>query len=201
MFVVGLNYYEKKLVKTLTANPNINTRKFIELSGLGKTSFYKYSKRLEASGYISCRQVKNQMIWFIPKRDKQHDFGIPDLKAGYLEGKYKAIESKILKSLRKAKKKSETEKIDIYSNAVLLVLATLDSMKLVSLYRKKRVPVHYIQFTKKLELLLKKISDAKFFSDYGFGRIAIDSIGYDAEARLDDFLGISPDGDKKISVY
>jgi hypothetical protein len=74
-------------------------------------------------------------------------------------------------------------------------------MKLISIYRRKRVPSHYVQFTKRLELLLKKISDAKFFSDYGFGRVAIDSIAYDAEAKLDEFLGIDPDEGKKISTY
>lgn len=198
---MGLNYYEKKLVKTLTINQNINTRKFLELSGLGKASFYKYTKRLEVFGYISYKQVKNQMIWAVPKRDKQHDLGILPLEVKYLEQKYKTIESKVLKSLRKVRKKNETEKIDVYSSAVLLVLTNLDSMKLVSLYRRQRVPAHYVQFTKKLELLLKKISAAKFFSDYGFGRIAVDSIGYDAETRLNEFLGISSDEGKKISVY
>lgn len=201
MFSLGLNYYEKKLIKVLTANPNVNTRRFIKLSGLGRNSFYKYGKRLEASGYISYRQVKNQMVWYLPRRDKKHDLGLPDLEVKYLEQKYKAIESKVIKSLRKARKKSTTEKIDIYSNAVLLILATLDSMRLVSIYRRQHVPTHYVQFARRLELLLKKISHAKFFSDYGFGRIAIDAISYDAEHKLDEFLGISSDENKKISVY
>jgi uncharacterized protein (UPF0335 family) len=182
-------------------NPNINTRKFIELSGLGKTSFYKYTNHLEASGHIAKSQVKNQVVWYVPKGDRKHSLVSTDLKAMYLEQKYKTIESKIIKSMRKARKKSTSEKIDIYSNAVLLVLATLDSMKLVSLYRKQRVPIHYVQFVKKLELLLKKISNERFFSDYGYGRIAIDSISYEAEAKLDEFLGISSNHDKKVSVY
>ncbi len=201
MFVVGLNYYEKKLIKVLTTNPNVNTRKFIELSGLGRNSFYKYGKRLEASGYISYRQVKNQVVWYLPRRDKKHDLGMPNLEAKYLGQKYQTIESKVIKSLRKARKKNTTEKIDIYSNAILLILATLDSMRLVSIYRKQHVPTHYAQFARKLELLLKKISDAKFFSDYGFGRIAIDAISYDAEHKLDEFLGILSDDRKKVSVY
>ena len=199
---MGLNYYEKKLIKVLTDNPDINTRKFIKLSRLGKTSFYKYTQHLEITGYISYKQVKNQIVWFLPRRDKRHDLGLPDLEeAKYLEQKYQKIESTVIKSLRKVRKSKTTEKIDVYSNAILLVLATLGSMKLVSIYRRKRVPPHYIQFTKRLELLLKKISNAKFFSDYGFGRTAIDSIAYDAEAKLDEFLGIDPDEGKKISIY
>lgn len=198
---MSLNRYEKKLIKVLDENPNINTRKFIELSELGKTSFYKASQSLEIAGFIVYRQIKNQRVWYLPKMDKRHDLGLLNLELEYLEQKYKKIQSYVLKSLRKARKVNTTEKIDVYSNAVLFVLANLDSMKLISIYRKKRVPPHYVQFTKRLELLLKKISDAKFFSDYGFGRIAIDSIGYDAEAKLEEFLGINPDEDKKISIY
>ncbi len=198
---MGLNYYEKKIIKVLTANPNVNTRKFIELSGIGRNSFYKYGKRLEASGYITYRQVKNQMVWSLPKTDKRHNQGVPELEAKYLDQKYKTIESKVLRSLRLAKKKGTTEKIDAYSNAVLLVLATLDSMKLVSIYRKQHVPTHYIQFTRKLELLLKKISNAKFFADYGYGRIAIDSIAYDAEIKLNELLGESPDQGNITTIF
>lgn len=199
---MGLNRYEKRLIKVLQDNPDINTRKFIKLSKLGKTSFYKYSQHLEIAGFISYRQVKNQTVWSLPRMDKRHDLGLPDLEESkYLEQKYKKIESYVLKSLRKVRKGKTTEKIDVYSNAVLLVLANLGSMKLISIYRKKRVPPHYAQFTKRLELLLKKISDAKFFSDYGFGRVAIDSIGYDAEAKLEEFLGIDPDKGKKTYIY
>ena len=199
---MGLNYYEKKLIKVLTDNPDINTRKFIKLSKLGKTSFYKYTQHLEIAGYISYKQVKNQIVWFLPRRDKRHDLGLPDLEeAKYLEQKYQKIESTVIKSLRKVRKSKTTEKIDVYSNAILLVLATLGSMKLVSIYRKKRVPDYYVKFVRKLELLLKKISDAKFFSDYGFGRTAIDVIAYDAERKLDFFLGINPDEGKKTYIY
>jgi hypothetical protein len=81
-----------------------------------------------------------------------------------------------------------------------LILAALDSMKLISAYRKKRIPNYYVRYTKKLELLLSRISNSKFFSDYGFGRIAIDSIGYDAENHLEEFLGIRPES-SKIFVY
>lgn len=199
---MGLNYFKKRLIKVLTENPNINTRKFIKLSKLGKTSFYKASQDLETAGYISYKEVKNQQVWSLPRMDKRHDLGLPELEESkYLDQKYKKIESYVLKSLRKTRKRNTTEKIDVYSNAVLLVLANLDSMKLISIYRRKRVPPHYIQFTKRLELLLKKISNAKFFSDYGYGRIAIDSIGYDAEAKLEEFLGINPDDGKKTYIH
>ena len=43
--------------------------------------------------------------------------------------------------------------------------------------------------------------DSKFFSDYGFGIIAIDIIAYDMQSELDRFLGIDPDKGKKISIY
>lgn len=198
---MSLNYYEKALIKVLTANPNINTRKFIELSGLGRNTFYKYHKRLEASGYITYKQVKNQIVWFLPKLDKRHDLGISDMaESEALEKRYQKIEYLVLNSFKKAKKVNLTEKIDIYSNAVVLILAALDSMKLISVYRKKRIPDYYGRYTKKLEHLLAKISNSKFFSDYGFGRIAIDSMGYDAENHLEEFLGTRSESGK-ISIY
>ena len=199
---MGLNYYEKKLIKVLQENPDINTRKFIKLSKLGKTSFYKYSQHLEIAGFIAYRQVKNQIVWFLPRMDKRHDLGLSDLEESkILEKRYQKIELRVLKSLREVKKGNVSEKIDVYGDAIVLILATLGSMNLVSIYRKKRVPDYYVKFVRKLELLLKKISDAKFFSDYGFGRVAIDGIAYDAEAKLDEFLGIDPDEGKKISIY
>ncbi len=199
---MGLNYYEKKLIKVLRENPNINTRKFINLSGLGKTSFYKYSQHLEASGYISYRQKKNQVVWFLPQRDKRHDLGMREIaESKVLEERYQKIESLVLKSLRALKKGSISEKIDVYGNAIVLILATLDSMKLISIYRKKRVPDYYASHVKKLELLLRKISNSRFFSDYGFGRVAIDSTAYDAERKLTEFLGINQDDDRKTLVY
>ncbi|MEM2159754.1 MAG: winged helix-turn-helix domain-containing protein [Candidatus Nitrosotenuis sp.] len=195
-----LNYYEKRLLKVLMANPNINTRKFIELSGIGRNSFYKYVERLEASGYVSNRQVKNQLVWFAPKRDKRHDLGMsivtePDI----IEKRYQKIESLVLNSLKELKKGNISEKIDIYGNAAVLILGTLASMKLISLYRKKRIPDHYVQYTKKLERLLTKISNSKFFSDYGFGKVAVDSLTHDAESKLEEFLGIKPE--TKVSIF
>ena len=199
---MGLNYYEKKLIKVLQQNPDINTRKFIKLSKLGKTSFYKSSQSLEIAGFISYRQVKNQRVWSLPRMDKRHDLGLPDLEESkVLEKRYQKIESRVLKSLREVKKGNVSEKIDVYGDAIVLILATLGSMRLVSIYRKKRVPDYYVKFVRKLELLLKKISDAKFFSDYGFGRTAIDSIAYDAERKLDLFLGINPDEGRKTYIY
>jgi len=199
---MGLNRYEKKLIKVLDENPDINTRKFIKLSKLGKTSFYKYSQSLEIAGFISYRQVKNQRMWSLPRMDKRHDLGLPDLaESEILEKRYQKIESMVIKSLREVKKGNVSEKIDVYGDAIVLILATLGSMRLVSIYRKKRVPDYYVKFVKRLELLLKKISDAKFFSDYGFGRTAIDSIAYDAERKLDFFLGINPDESKETHIY
>ena len=182
----------------LDANPDINTRKFIKLSKLGKSTFYQYSQILEASGYISYTTVKNQRIWHLVRRDKKNDLGVQDLEDSVLEKRYRTIDSKVMKSLAKIRKGNMTDKIDVYGDAIVLILANLGSMKLVSIYRRKRVPQSYTKFTKRLELLLEKISDSKFFSDYGFGRTAIDIIAYDVESKLDNFLGIQ---DRKESVY
>ncbi|MEX0656103.1 MAG: hypothetical protein WD154_00955 [Nitrosopumilaceae archaeon] len=196
-----LGYYEKVLVKVLEKNPNINTRKFISLSGIGKVNFYIYSQILDAEGYIAYRQIKNQRVWYIPKHDEQHDLGMKLSEAKVLDKRYKTIQSKVLKSLSEVKRKNVSDKIDVYGDAVVLILATLASMRLVFIYRKGKVPSYYTKFVKRLELLLKKISDAKFFSDYGFGRTAIDAISHDAERKIDKFLGIDSDKGKKVSIY
>jgi hypothetical protein len=194
--------YEKTLMDVLEKNPNINTRKFIKLAALGKTTFYKYTKRLEDAGYISYQKKKNQRVWSLIRADKRHDLGLVDLKEDKrMEKWYQEIESKVMTSLQEIKKGNISDKIDVYGNAVVLILATLGSMKLVSIYRNKQMPSSYIQFIKKLEQLLEKISDSKFFSDYGFGRTAIDIIADDARVKLDEFLGIDLDKDKKISIY
>jgi hypothetical protein len=185
-------------MKTLEENPNINTRKFIKLSKLGKATFYQHSQILESSGYIAYKTVKNQRIWHLIRRDKRHDLGVPDLEDSVLEKRYHTIKSKVMSSLRKIRKGNMTDKIDVYGDAVVLILANLGSMKLVTIYRRKRVPPSYVKFTKRLEFLLEKISDSKFFSDYGFGRTAIDIIAYDVESKLDKFLGIKG---KKESIY
>lgn len=194
--------YEKKLIKVLEENPDINTRKFIKLAGLGKTTFYEYSERLVISGYISYQKVKNERIWQLTRRNEKHDLGLLDLEESQkLVEKYKKIESKVLKSLQKIKKDNISEKIDVYNSVIVLILATLGSMKMISIYRQKRMPSSYVQFIKKLELLLEKISDAKFFSDYGFGLLAIQDIAYDYEIKLDKFLGINPEEGMKVSIY
>jgi hypothetical protein len=194
-----LNHYERQLIKVLEANPDINTRRFIVLSKLGKTTFYQSSQILEASRIIAYRTVKNQRIWHLVRKDKRHDLGVQDLEDSVLEERYRAIKSKVMKSLRRIRKGNMTDKIDVYGDAVVLILATLGSMKLVSIYRRQRVPPSYAKYTKRLELLLEKISDAKFFSDYGFGRTAIDIIAYEVETKLDEFLGIKKD--KKESIF
>lgn len=185
-------------MKVLDANPDINTRKFIKLSKLGKSTFYQYSQILEASGYITYTTIKNQRIWRLVRMDKRHDLGIQDLEDSVLEKRYRTIESQVLKSLANIRKGNMTNKIDVYGDVIVLILANLSSMKLVSIYRRKRVPLSYAKFTKRLELLLEKISDSKFFSDYGFGRTAIDIISHDVESKLDKFLGMQ---DRKESVY
>jgi hypothetical protein len=194
-----LTYHERRLIKVLEENPDINTRRFIALAKLGKATFYQYSQLLEASGYIGYSTVKNQRIWYLVRRDKRHDLGVQDIEDSVLEQRYRDIKSKVMSSLGKIRKGNMTDKIDIYGDAVVLILATLGSMKLVSIYRRKRVPPSYAKFSKRLELLLEKISDAKFFSDYGFGRTAIDIVSYEVESRLDEFLGIKKD--KKVSIY
>jgi hypothetical protein len=199
---MALNDYQKKLIQVLEDNPDINTRKFIKLARLGKTTFYEYSQGLEETGYISYKKVKNQRVWYRTRRTEKHDLGLSDSEESQrLVEKYKKIESKIMKSLQKVRKDNVSEKIDVYSNAIVLILATLGSMKLISIYRHKRVPDSYLQFIKKLERLLEKISDSKFFSHYGLGVIATDDIAYRAERMLDKFLGIDPDEGKKISIY
>jgi hypothetical protein len=118
-----------------------------------------------------------------------------------LEKRYQAIESKVLASLQKMRQGNISDKIDIYGDAVVFILAHLGSMKQVSIYRRKRVPLHYTKFVKRLEQLLEKISDSKFFSDYGFGRTAIDLIGIDVETKLDEFLGIKQDKKAEVQKY
>ncbi len=194
--------YEKTLMDVLEKNPDINTRKFIKLAALGKTTFYKYTKRLEDAGYISYQKKKNQRVWSLIRADKRHDLGLVGLKeAKRMEKWYEEIETKVMASLQEIKKGNISDKIDVYGNAVVLILATLGSMKLVSIYRNKQMPISYIQFIKKLEQLLEKISDSKFFSDYGFGRTAIDIIAINAKEKLDEFLGVDPTDGRKTSIY
>ena len=198
---MGLNFREKKLIKVLEKNPNINTRKFIKLARLGKASFYRHAQNLETSGYISHDDVKNERVWHLI-RGNEHDLGLsPSEESKNLEERYQKIESRVIQSIRKVRKENFSEQADVYSNAVLLILAHLGAMKLISIYRRKQVPLYYSQFVRKLELLLGKICDKEFFPHYGVGRIAIDSIGYDAEAKLNKFLGIDPDEGKKVSIY
>ncbi len=194
-----LNSYERHLIKILEENPDINTREYIRLAKLGKTTFYQYTQILESSGYIAYRTIKNQRMWYLPRRDKRHDLGVQDYEESILEERYNVIESKVMSGLQEIRKGNMTDKIDVYGNAIVLVLSTLASMKLVSIYRRKRVPPSYNKFVKRLELLLEKISDARFFSDYGFGRTAIDMIAFDVESKLDEFLGIKDN--KKVSIY
>lgn len=128
------------------------------------------------------------------------DISVPDLEESKLEERYRTIESKVMTSLAKIRKGNMTDKIDIYGDAVVLVLATLASMKLVSIYRRKRVSPRYTKFVKRLELLLEKISDSKFFSDYGHGRTAIDIIALETESKLDEFLGIKQEKNVHLPV-
>jgi len=198
---MGLNYREKKLIKVLEKNPNVNTRKFIKLAHVGKTSFYKYAQILETSGYISHDDIKNERVWYLT-RDKEGDHGMSSLEESKnLEKKFQKIESAVIQSIRKVRKENFSEQADVYSNAVLLTLANLGAMKLISIYRRKRVPLYYVQFVRSLEHLLEKICDEKFFPHYGLGRSAIDSIAYDAEEKLYSFLGINLDEGKKVSIY
>jgi hypothetical protein len=201
VFFIGLNHYEKRLIQVLEEHPKINTREFIRLAGLGKTTFYKYSESLETAGYMSYEQIKNERIWYLRKA-KRKDLHVPNFEESkkYMENRYEQIESKVLQSLRRVREDDLAEKLDVYSNAILLILGTLDSMKLVSIYNKKRVPDIYVKFTKKLERLLEKISDEKFFSSYGLGRAAIESIALESENKLDEFLRINADEGKKTSA-
>lgn len=123
------------------------------------------------------------------------DLAVPDYleTQKYMERRYQEIESKVLQSLQKVRKDDLSEKLDVYGNTTLLILGTIDTMKLISIYRKKRVPDVYVQFVKKLERLLEKISDEKFFSSYGLGRAAIESIALDSENKLDEFLRMNTD--------
>ena len=198
---MGLNFREKQLIEVLEKNPNINTRKFIKLAHLGKASFYKYAQSLEKSEYISHYDVKNERVWYLTG-GKENDPGLsPSDESKILEERYQKIESKVIRSIRKVRKYNFSEKADVYSNAVLLILANLGAMKLISIYRQKQVPLYYGEFVRKLELLLGKICDVKFFPHYAIGRSAIDSIAYDVEAKLNEFLGIDPDEGKKRSIY
>ena len=198
---MGLNDREKKLMKVLEKNPNINTRKFIKLAHLGKASFYRYAQRLEILGHISHDDIKNERVWYLTG-DKKDDLGMPTSEESRnLEKKYQKIESKVIQSIQKVRKENFSEQADVYSNAVLLVLANLGAMKLISLYRQKQVLLYYEEFVRKLELLLEKISDKEFFPHYAVGRMTIDGIAYDAEAKLDKFLGIDPDEGKKRRIY
>lgn len=198
---MSIDWREKKLMKVLEKNPNINTRKFIKLSHLGKTSFYNHIQRLEILQHISHVKIKNERIWYLT-RGKESVPGLSPLEESKnLEKRFQQIESKVIQSIKKVQKDNFSEQADVYSNAVLLVLAHLGAMKLISFYKNKQVPLFYEEFVKKLENLLEKICDKEFFPHYGVGRIAIDGIGYDAEAKLDKFLGIDPDEGKKISIY
>ena len=198
---MSIHWREKKLLEVFEKNPTLNTRRFIELSHLGKASFYKHVQNLETLGYISHIKIKNERMWYL-RESKEDDHGLsPVEESKNLEERYKKIESKVIQSIKKVQKDNFSEQADVYSNAVLLVLAHLGSMKLISFYRKKQVPLFYEDFVKKLELLLEKICDKEFFAHYGVGRMAIDGIGYDAEAKLDKFLGIDPDEGKKRSIY
>ena len=198
---MGLDWRDKELIKVLGKNHSLNTRQLIKLSSLGKESFYKHAKNLEKLGYISHIMIKNERVWYL-RGSKEDDQGLPPAEESKnLEERYKKIESKVIQSIKNVQKENFSEQADVYSNAVLLVLAHLGAMKLISFYGQKRVPLFYEEFVRKLELLLEKICDKEFFPHYGVGRIAIDSIGYDAEAKLDKFLGIDPDEGKKRSIY
>lgn len=186
---MGLSDYEKTLVKVLSEHPGINTRKFIQLAGLGKVTFYRNIKILEASGFIEYRMVKNRKIWYLVRRDKRHDLGISDSESFDLDKKYFRINSTVMDSLRKIRKGKITNKIDVYGDIVILIASNIASMNLLAIYRHNRIPSSYARFTKKLELLLEKISNARFFSDYGFGKTALDVVAFRAESRLDEFLG------------
>ena len=192
MLILGLNFREKKLLKVLEKNPKINTRKFIKLAHLGKASFYRYTQRLQILKHISYDEIKNERVWYLTG-DKKNYLVMPAEESEVLEKRYQKIESKVLQGIRKVRNENFSEQADVYSNAVLLVLSHLGAMKLISIFRHKRVPLYYGEFVKKLELLLEKICDAKFFAHFGVGRIAIDGIAYDAEAKLDKFLEIDPD--------
>lgn len=194
-----LSNYEKALIKVLSEHSDINTREFIRLSGLGKLTFYRYIRILEASGFIEYKMNKNRKIWNLVRRDKRHDLGMPDLERFDLDKKYFRIHSTVMDSLRKIRKDKLTNKIDVYGDAVVLIATNIASMNLLTIYRNKRVPPSYVKFTKKLELLLEKISDAKFFSDYGFGKTAVDVIAFGVESRLEEFLGIKRD--RKQSIF
>lgn len=187
---MGLSDYEKTLIKVLSERQDVNTREFIRLSGLGKLTFYKHVQILEASGFIEYKTVKNRKIWHLIRRDKRHDLGMPDRESFDLDKKYFRIHSTVMDSLRKIRKDKLTNKIDVYGDAVILIAANIASMNLLTIYKNKRIPPSYTKFTKKLELLLEKISDARFFSDYGFGKTSVDVVAFGAEARLEEFLGL-----------
>ena len=198
---MGIDWRDKELIKVLGKNPTLNTRQLIKLSSLGKESFYMHAKNLEKLGYISHIMIKNQRMWYL-RGSKEDDQGLPPAEESKnLEKRFQQIESKVITSIKKVQKDNFSEQADVYSNAVLLVLAHLGAMKLISFYRKKQVPLFYEEFVKKLEVLLENICDKEFFPHYGVGRIAIDGIGYDAGAKLDKFLGIDPDEGKKRSIY
>jgi predicted transcriptional regulator len=101
---MGLNDYEKQLIRVLEEHPNINTREFIKRSELGKATFYQYSQILEASGFIAYKTVKNQRIWHLIRRDKRHDLGVQDLENSVLEKRYSTIESSNAKSWKDTKR-------------------------------------------------------------------------------------------------
>jgi len=198
---MGMDWRDKELMDVLGKNQTLNTRKLIKLSHLGKASFYKHVQNLETLGYISHIKIKNERMWYL-KGSKKGDHGLsPAEESKNLGKRFQQIESKVMQSIKKVQKENFSEQADVYSNAVLLVLAHLGAMKLISFYRNKQVPLFYDEFVKKLELLLEKICDKEFFPHYGVGRIAIDGIGYDAEIKLNKFLGIDPDEGKKISIY
>lgn len=198
---MGLNRYEKRLIQVLEEHPKINTREFIKLAELGKTTFYKYSQSLELAGYISYEQIKNERIWYL-RKTKKKDLHVPSFEDSkkYMDDRYDQIETKVLQSIRKVREDDLAEKLDVYSNAILLVLGIIDSMRLVAIYNNKQVPDIYVKFTKRLERLLEKISDEKFFPHFGMGRSAIESIALESEAKLDEFLAKNMDDNKKQPI-
>ncbi|MEM2160737.1 MAG: hypothetical protein QXN55_07280 [Candidatus Nitrosotenuis sp.] len=196
---MGLTDYEKALVDVLSKHPDINTREFIRRSGLGKDTFYNHLRTLESAGFIEYKMIKNRKVWTVARKDKEHGFGMPDPESFDLDKKYFRIESRVMASLRKIRKAKLTSKIDAYGDAVVLIAANIASINLLTIYRNKRVPPSYAKFTKRLEILLEKISSERFFSDYGFGKTAVDVVAFGAESRIDEFLGIKIS--RKKSVY
>jgi hypothetical protein len=189
---MSLNRHEKHLIDILEKHPNINTREFIKLADLGKTTFYKYTDSLQKQGYISYEEFKNQKEWYLMKKRKTDDWGMTSFAENKktMEKNFDELESKILKSVVKAKTGKVNDKVVGYGDSTLLLLSHLGLMRLIYYYRKKHMPNSYIQFENKIEKLLEKITDAGFNAEHGYGRLAIDHIIRTSEERLDEFLGI-----------